>query len=256
MQQPTFTMARTKEGVRIALPNYVENAFELLDETGEWYLDRPARKIYYKPRPGEDLTKLQVVFPALETLVEMRGSIERPVRNVTFRNLTFADATWLQPSRIGHADVQANFLNDHARPLSRDGVVTTIHNEQLESPANVVCRHAEGVTFDGCTFTRLGGAGLDIEKGSRVCQVAVRSIRGSLGDMVRGCRQMGGSEKKEGDENRHQQSGHCISLSSTGIHRNWKPYSFVARMRTCSRTGFPASSDTSLLPCHVTILAR
>ena len=82
MQQPTFTTARTKEGVRIALPNYVENAFELLDETGEWYFDRPARRIYYKPRPGEDLTKLQVVVPALETLVEMRGSIERPVRNV------------------------------------------------------------------------------------------------------------------------------------------------------------------------------
>ena len=171
MQQPTFTKARTKEGVRIALPDYVENAFELLDEAGEWYLDRPAKTIYYKPRPGEDLTKLQVVVPALETLVEMRGSIESPVRNVTFRNLTFADATWLQPSRIGHADVQANFLDDPARPLSRNGVVATIHNEQLKSPANVVCRHAEGVTFDGCTFTRLGGAGLDVEQGGRVCEV-------------------------------------------------------------------------------------
>ena len=171
MQQPTFEMARTKEGVRVALPDYVENAFDLLDEAGEWYLDRSAKTIYYKPRPGEDLNHVQVVAPALETLIEIRGSVEQPVQQVTFRNLTFAEATWLQPSRIGHADVQANFLNDPARPLKRDGVVTTVHNEQLKSPANVLCRHAREVVFDRCTFTRLGGAGLDIEHGSRQCQV-------------------------------------------------------------------------------------
>jgi hypothetical protein len=171
MQQPTFEMARTKEGVRVALPNYVENAFELLDEPGQWYLDRPARTIYYKPRSGEALATAQVLAAALETLVEVRGTLDQPVRHVAFRNLTFADATWLQPSRIGHADVQANFLNDPARLLKRDGFVTTIHNEQLKSPANVICRHAEDVSFDGCTFTRLGGAGLDIERGSRRCRV-------------------------------------------------------------------------------------
>lgn len=171
MQQPTFEMARTKEGVRVEMPNYVENAFELLDEPGEWYLDRSTKTIYYKPRPGEDLSKVPVVAPALETLVAVRGSVEQPVRNVTFRNLTFCEATWLQPSRIGHADVQANFLNDPDRPLKRDGVVTTVHNEQLKSPANVVCRQAHNVAFDRCTFTRLGGAGLDIERGSRECQI-------------------------------------------------------------------------------------
>ncbi len=78
MQQPTFTIARTKEGVRVALPDYVENAFELLDEAGEWYLDRSAKTIYYKPRPGEDLTQAQVVVSAVETLVEIRGTPSVP----------------------------------------------------------------------------------------------------------------------------------------------------------------------------------
>jgi len=171
MQQPTFEMARTKEGVQVSTPKYVENARELLDEAGEWYLDRPARTLHYKPRPGEDPSEFQAVAAGLETLVEIRGSIEKPVRNVAFRKITFADATWLQPSRIGHADVQANFLNDPAKLLKRGGKVTTIHNEQLKSPANVICRHAHGVSFDRCTFTRLGGAGLDIEQGSRRCNV-------------------------------------------------------------------------------------
>jgi hypothetical protein len=171
MQQPTFAMARTKEGVQVALPSYVENVFEGLTQPGTWYLDRPTRMIYYKPLRGEDLTKALVVAPALETLVEMRGSRDRPVQHLGFRNITFAEATWLQPSRSGHADVQANFLNDPVRPLQRDGKVTTIHNEQLKSPANVVCRHAHGVFFERCAFTRLGGAGLDIEHGSRDCRV-------------------------------------------------------------------------------------
>ena len=191
MQQPTFTMARTKEGVQVVLPDYVENAFQLLNEAGEWYLDRPASTIYYKPRPGEDLTKARTVVPALETLVEIRGTLERPVRNITFQNLTLADAAWLQPSRSGHADVQANFLNDPAQPLTRDGLLTTIHNEQLKSPANVICRHAESILFDRCTFTRLGGAGLDIEHGSRLCHVTdcrFFDISGSaiqIGDVLR-----------------------------------------------------------------------
>lgn len=171
MQQPTFEVARTKEGVQVALPTYVENALQLLDEAGEWYLDRRAHTLYYKPRPGEDLTQAQVLAPALETLVEIRGTVAQPIRNVTFQNLTFADATWLQPSRGGHADVQANFVNDPARPLKRDGWVTTIHNEHLKSPAHVVCRHARNVSFERCTFTRLGGAALDIEQGSQLCRV-------------------------------------------------------------------------------------
>jgi hypothetical protein len=145
----------------------VENAFELLDEPGEWYLDRKARTVYYFPRPGEDLRRAEVIVPALETLVELRGTLDQPVHDLHFVGLTFADATWLQPSRIGHADVQANFLNDLGKPLERDGKVTTVHNEQIKSPANVVCRAARSVRFERCTFTRLGSGGLDLEQGSQ-----------------------------------------------------------------------------------------
>jgi hypothetical protein len=184
MEQPTFTIARTKEGVQVAVPDYVENLFEGLTQPGTWYLDRAAQTIYYKPRPGEDLTKALVIAPALETLVELRGSRDRPVQYLGFRHITFAEATWLQPGRSGHADVQANFLNDPAKPLQRDGKVTTIHNEQLKSPANVVCRHTQRVFFERCAFTRLGGAGLDIEHGSRDCLVAGCRFWGISGSAI------------------------------------------------------------------------
>lgn len=61
------------------------NALELLDQPGEWYQDYPSGRIYYYPRPHEDMTKAQVIIPALETLLTISGTLERPVRNIHFK---------------------------------------------------------------------------------------------------------------------------------------------------------------------------
>jgi len=167
MVQPHFMLARNKEGVRVEFPSYIENAFELLDAPGEWYLDRASDTVYYVPRPGEDMGKAEVIAPALEKLIEVRGTLERPVHDIRFVGITFAEATWLRPSHIGHADVQANFLADPEKLLNRMGTVTTVHNENIKSPSNIVCRAAKSIRFEGCTFTRLGSGGVDFEHGSQ-----------------------------------------------------------------------------------------
>ena len=167
MLQPHFTQAREKEGVQVALPAYIENARELLDEPGEWYLDRPGKTVYYRPLPGQDMTKVHVVAPAVEKLVELRGTLEHPVENIQFVGLTFAEAGGLLPGKIGLVDVQANFVLDAAKPMRRDGGLTVVHNEQIKSPANVVCHACREVCFERCTFTRLGSAGIDVDFGSR-----------------------------------------------------------------------------------------
>lgn len=169
MLQPYFTHVRTKEGVQVHLPAYVENALELLDEPGEWYFDRLAKTVYYMPRPSEDMTNVDVIVPVVERLVELRGTLDRPVKNIRFEGITFCHAGWLRPSRIGHCDVQANFITDSHREDSfvRSGGFVNVHNENLKSPGAVVCRAAKSVRFERCTFTQLGGAGLDIEFGSQ-----------------------------------------------------------------------------------------
>jgi hypothetical protein len=167
MLQPQFSQARTKEGVQVKLPNYIENALELLDEPGEWYLDRKTHTVYYIPRPNEDMKTAEAIAPAVEKLIELKGTLDQPVHNIHFVGLTFAHAGWLRPSEIGHPDVQANFLNDLGKELKRGGVATTIHNEQLKSPSNIVCRAAKSVRFEACTFTKLGSGGIDLEFGSQ-----------------------------------------------------------------------------------------
>ena len=169
MLQPYFTHARTKEGTQAVLPTYIENALELLDQPGEWYWDRGTKTIHYMPRPGENMTKLEVIAPALEKLVELRGTLDQPAHNIQFVGVAFRHGNWLRPSKIGHCEVQANFIIDSDRKDSfvrKDGLVN-VHNENLKSPANVVCHAAKSIRFERCTFNQLGGAGLDIEFGSQ-----------------------------------------------------------------------------------------
>jgi hypothetical protein len=168
MRQPCFYAIRHKEGVQAGLPGYVENALELLDEPGEWYHDRTEGVVYYLPLDGERPDECEFVAPALESLVEVSGTPDRPVRNLRFEGLTFAYAGWLRPSELGHADLQANFcILDPQTLFARGGTWAPIHNETAKSPANVTLRAAEGCAFEHCRFAHLGGAGLDLEHGSR-----------------------------------------------------------------------------------------
>ena len=174
MAQPGFFLASRKGGVQAGMPAYMENALELLDEPGEWYFDRVARELHYLPRPGEDMATAEVVAPVLETLIEVRGSLDDPVHDVAFERLTFAHATWLRPSTFGHPDVQANFIawpeNIYQRPEHERGFVP-VNGETPRSPANVLVEAAHRVRFEGCTFTAMGGAGLDLQVGAQENEV-------------------------------------------------------------------------------------
>jgi hypothetical protein len=55
---------------------YVENVFEALSEPGEWYLDRPAGKLYYLPLPGEDPQTTEAFAPATEQFLRLEGDPE------------------------------------------------------------------------------------------------------------------------------------------------------------------------------------
>jgi len=168
MQQPYFTLARLKGGVQDSFPTYVENAFELLNEPGEWYFDRTAHAVYYIPRPGEDMTTTEIVAPAVEKLLELRGTLDASVQNLVFEGIRFCHASWLRPSQIGHVDVQANFVITPENLIARSGLnVDNLHNENIKSPSSVVLHAAKSIRFEGCTFTQFGSGGIDLEYGSQ-----------------------------------------------------------------------------------------
>lgn len=74
----------------------IENARELLDAAGEWYLDRKAGQLFYQPQSGESITTSRSIAPVLPHLLRLEGQPEagRFVEHVTFRGLMFAHSEW------------------------------------------------------------------------------------------------------------------------------------------------------------------
>ena len=145
-------------------PFYLTNALELLDEPGEWYHDIRQHKLYYMPRQGETIN--EAVVPVLETLVEVIGSAEHPVRDITIKGLTFSHTTWMRPSEKGHVPLQAGMYLKEAYKLRPQ--IDRPNNHKLDNQgwlgradAAVELRYTENVNFNTCRFEHLGGSGLD-----------------------------------------------------------------------------------------------
>ncbi len=85
---------------------FLENALEFLDQPGEWYLDSQAGKLYYWPRPGQDMRRAVGYLSWLPRLLNVTGTDDHPVRNLHFRGLRFAHADWPLPPG-GYHGVQA-----------------------------------------------------------------------------------------------------------------------------------------------------
>lgn len=143
------------------------NALELLDEPGEWFQEYPSGKIYYYPRDGEDMYTAEVVVPALETLVTVDGSLERPVSHIGFEGVSFEYATWMRPSYQGHVTLQGGLYLLDAYKLQIPGLPekAALENQAwIARPgAAVRIKGAHHISFDGCSFQRMASTGVDME---------------------------------------------------------------------------------------------
>lgn len=167
-------------------PFFLANAIEFLDEPGEWYQEWPGGRVIYRPRPGEDTATATVIVPALETLVRVQGSLDRPVAHVHFRGISFQHTTWMRPSEQGHVPLQASMFMLDSYKLSPKGTPDwrSLDNQTWigRPPAAVSVKGAHHTSFKRCRFEHLASAGLDYEGGTR-------------DDLIEGCvfRDIGGN---------------------------------------------------------------
>ncbi|MBC7959478.1 MAG: right-handed parallel beta-helix repeat-containing protein [Vallitaleaceae bacterium] len=159
MKMPCFRDCQIKGGVRIGSPSYIENAYELLKEPGEWYFKRDTRKLYYIPRLGEDIEQVEAIIPVIEKLIELRGTLDKPVHNIQFNGITFGHTTFLRPGMSGHAEVQANLIKDPTNDI-------LMHSAYIKTPASIVLDAAAYLAFHNCDFYMLGSGAIDIQNGS------------------------------------------------------------------------------------------
>lgn len=173
------------------LLRHFENAYELLDEPGEWYLDGAGGLLYYIPLPGEDLAVADVELPVLEVLIDGQGSRERPIERIRFEGITFAYATWLGPSGDdGYAADQSGFHltgDDHAPTIIGHARHVT------RTPGNVRFLYARRIVFERNRFEHLGGVALDFDTGAQRNHVVGNVFQ----DVSSAALQMGGVAERD-----------------------------------------------------------
>ena len=164
MQQPGWKNVRVvKTGkLSVTYPWYIENAYELLDEPGEFYLDLAADKFYYIPRENQNMKTAEVIAPCAENLIQAKGSsLDSFIHDITFEGITFKHTTWLRPgSEKGFADNQNATIRD-----TLDGP------RDLFPPGMVEVERGKNINFIGCEFAHAGAISLKMIEGIDSCKV-------------------------------------------------------------------------------------
>jgi hypothetical protein len=138
-------------------PLYAGNAFELLGRPGQWYFDTQARRIYYTPRPGEDLAGADVEAVVAQALVAASGLRNRPVSGLVFKGLRFEFAgTDAEPGAAVRFSLagQVQLLED-----------VFVH---LGGSALDLGPGCDGASVEGCTFGDISGTALRVAWASQV----------------------------------------------------------------------------------------
>ena len=168
MVQPCWKNANFNNYTNFPGITWVENAYELLNATGEWYLDRTGAvagntspRVYYKPANATTLPTDNVVLPTTETLVTATGTSSTKLHHVQFKGIRFENATWLRPNgNEGYTPTQSGYLYYGANG-GKDS------EDLFRTPGNIDVQQATNIRFEGNTFARLGSVGLSLMKGTQ-----------------------------------------------------------------------------------------
>jgi hypothetical protein len=144
---------------------FVENVKEALSEPGEWYLDRPTGLLTYIPVSGEDPAKTQIVAPALDAVLVLKGSPEQGqgVSNLIFRGLTFSHNNWVSPAQ-GNSYPQAE-VNLRAAVTADGARNCTLERCTIRSTANYALDLGAGCKDNSvldCDLDDMGAGGIKI----------------------------------------------------------------------------------------------
>jgi hypothetical protein len=242
MQQPGWrnnlvgydTFARPLSGDDAGL--FFQNSLAFLREAGQWFADPAAGKLYYKPAPGEDMKRVEVVLPRLELLVSIGGSYDEPVKDLQFRGLSFRHTSWLLPSGPqGYASQQSgSFLVGDWAGYPLDPIrdcswgcwsFEAMRNRWNQQPAAIQVAAATRVIFDHDEFTQLGQIGLGIgnnadanESGVGLGTSAIEVRRSRFTELAGGAIMVGGVRPDAHHPSRPEMSVRDILISNNLVH--------------------------------------
>ncbi len=185
---------------------YIENALEILDTPGEWYLDRNLSTLYYMPLPDEDMSEVQVIAPVLSKVIDLQADWKsgKFLEYLAFENLVFAHADWYYPQEYKKSGFgQAAYA----------------------VPGAIYCEGVKHCIWKNCTIAHVSNYGIELSKMSQYNQV----ISCDIFDLGAGGIKLGAGAIKRGSNgknkivNCHIYNGGLIFHGAVGI---WIAHSF------------------------------
>eukprot|EP00040_Diaphanoeca_grandis_P035793 m.225897 g.225897 ORF g.225897 m.225897 type:complete len:841 (-) comp33472_c0_seq5:209-2731(-) len=125
---------------------YVENVFEFLDASNEFFYSPEQRNLYVAYNGTTPPPQGSIIATHLQTLMNIQGNLTHPVVDVAVTNIVFRDAA-------------QTFLEPHGVPSCGDWA--------LQRMAGVFIERSERTLVDNCTFTRMDGNGVMLSKYNR-----------------------------------------------------------------------------------------
>ena len=133
---------------------FVENIREELDAPGEWYHDREAGQLLFYPPAGLELNQATVEIASLRSLVELRGTREKPVRFISLSGFTFRHA-------------KRTFMDTKERMLGSDW--------RIYRGGAIYFEGAEDCLLDRCILEQLGGNAVFVNNYNR--RITIQTCR-------------------------------------------------------------------------------
>lgn len=115
---------------------FIDNIFEELDAPGEWFLDVKTSNLYYYPEAGVDINTATIEIPFLKDLIQLKGSMASPVKNISFKGFSFTQSKY-------------TFMDTY-EPLARG-------DWAIHRGGAIFMEGAENCTVEDCRFESLGG---------------------------------------------------------------------------------------------------
>ena len=154
IQAACWSIVGTNSAITYTNPVWLQNAYELLANPGDWYLQRASNTVNYIPRAGDNMATTVGEAPVLEQLLVLAGTSNNPVSNLRFQGISFQMTTWrLLGPGYGLPQLQAN---QPQAGWTNWNVKAAMDGSWMRN-----------VDVSQCGFGNLGGNGVNVLKGSK-----------------------------------------------------------------------------------------
>ncbi|MFC9930518.1 RICIN domain-containing protein [Streptomyces sp. NPDC127190] len=140
------------------------NAYEFLDQPGEFYFDRAKHTLYYYKSGSEDMTTADVFAPNnVSTLLKIAGkSTSDHARNITFSGLTVEHSDWNLVNVAGSVFRQGTQGNASSNVYARQNFHAYTYRNVDLPPAAVQIENADGIVLSRNTVQHTGADGITL----------------------------------------------------------------------------------------------